>query len=94
MSVRIENQVHEQISVVHDDLDESFMRFCESGDRTSVRRGIGRHGHTMLNSFQLKILLEEFDTLPHSAKLPVLREVAEGAYLAIRCRGYLWFSGD
>jgi hypothetical protein len=94
MDIFVENQNHKRIDQIHDDLDESVARFCSSGEPGTVRRGISRYGDTMLNEIQLRTLLEEYDALDRQDKVPALRQVAEGAYLAIRHRGYLWFSGD
>ncbi|MFI0741428.1 hypothetical protein ACH4PU_25615 [Streptomyces sp. NPDC021100] len=94
MAVFIENQLHERVGEVLDDPDESFMRVCEAGPRRSVRHAVDRHGDTMLNAFQLALLLEELRELPADLRTETVRAVEEAAEVAIRRHGYLFFSGD
>ncbi|MCP2163560.1 hypothetical protein [Goodfellowiella coeruleoviolacea] len=94
LSVFVQNQIHDEVHQLHDDLDESFMRLCEAGPRASVRRGIVRHGDTVLNPFQLTILIEEITALPPDAVNGTITRILDAAEHAIRLRGYLFFSGD
>ena len=94
MAVYTENQIHERIDQLLDDKDETLMHACESGPPGSVRRSISRHGDTMLNIYQLRLLIEELQALPRDLSSRTVMRLEEAAQTAIRRRGYLYFVGD
>lgn len=94
LSVRVENQIHEEMDRLYDDRDESFISICESGPVASVRRGIVRHGDIMLNRFQLQVLIDEIGDLPTEAVTDGVSGIVVAAERAIRLRSYLYFLGD
>jgi hypothetical protein len=90
----VENQLHERVEQLFDDLQETFMKSCENAPRGSIRRGIDRHGDTMLNCYQLHLLIDELEHLSADSTSEAVRRISEAAGRAIRLRGYLYFVGD
>lgn len=94
LSIRVENQIHQEVRRLYDDVDESFIRACEAGPVGSTRRGIIRYLHTMLNPFQLGVLIDELEALPADMATDTVSDVVAAAREAIKLRGYLYFIGD
>ncbi|MBY8885750.1 hypothetical protein K7472_12935 [Streptomyces sp. PTM05] len=94
MVVYTENQIHKRIDQLLDDEDETLMRACESGPPGSVRKSISRYGDTMLNIYQLRMLIDELRALPEGLSSSTVKRLEEAAHAAIRSRGYLYFVGD
>lgn len=94
LAVYVENQLHERVEQLFDDLQETFMKLCESAPERSIRRGVDRYGDTMLNGYQLRLLIDELEHVPDESMTEAMRSVAEAAARAICLRGYLYFVGD
>jgi hypothetical protein len=94
MAIYIENQIHERVDQLLDDKDETLMRACESGPSGSIRKAISRYGDTMLNIYQLRLLIDELQALPQDLSSHTVKRLEEAAHVAIRSRGYLYFVGD
>lgn len=94
ISVRIENQNHEEVERVFDDAEGSFAKICQFAPESSVRRGILPWLDTMLNAYQLGVLVRELESLPGDQATAAISRVIDAAERAIRLRGYLYFIGD
>ncbi|MFD2421862.1 hypothetical protein [Amycolatopsis pigmentata] len=94
ISIRIENQNHDEVERVVDDVEGSFARICQSAPETSMRRGILPWLDTMLNPYQLGVLVRELESLPGDQTTAAVSRVIDAAERAIRLRGYLYFIGD
>ena len=60
-----------------------LLRMCEAGPSGSVRRFISRYGDTMLNIFQLRLLINEIESLPVELVTPTVKKVQEAAELML-----------
>jgi len=83
-----------QIDYFGDDSDGSFEKMCRAAPKGSLRRGVSPYGDTMFNVVQLLRLVEELEGLPEDQVTPAVQRVLDGARLAIRRSGYLFFVGD
>jgi hypothetical protein len=94
ISIRVENQIHQEVDRIYDDVEDSFAKICLSAPECSVRRGITPVLDTMLNPYQLGILVKELESLPDNRTTEVVARVTDAAQRAIRLQGYLYFLGD
>jgi hypothetical protein len=92
--VYVENQIHERVEQIVDDVQEALMRLCETAPLGSARRVIMQHGDSMMNVYQLRLLISEIEDLTEELRLPIVIRLRDAADHAIKLRGYLYFVGD
>ncbi|MDQ0811409.1 hypothetical protein QFZ63_003123 [Streptomyces sp. B3I7] len=76
-----------------DDVNNSFMRICESAPPESVRCGVMKYGDTMFNRNQLVRLIEELEALEGETPAVVI-DILDAARYAWRESLYLFIRGD
>ncbi|WP_328923091.1 hypothetical protein [Streptomyces griseoaurantiacus] len=76
-----------------DDVNNSFMRICESAPPESVRSGVMKYGDTMFNRNQLVRLIEELEALEGGPPAVVI-DILDAARYAWRESLYLFIRGD
>ncbi len=96
ISITVRNQVHADISHYTEDPVGVLTSLREKAPDRSVLACIMPHADTMLNEYQLNLLIDEIDGAPQGSdsEQKVLQDLREACLSALRHRGYLWFSGD
>ncbi|MGW5311732.1 hypothetical protein [Nocardia thailandica] len=96
IDVIVRNQVHKQLDVLAGSALESLGDVVSNAPSGSLLWGIHKHADTMFNAKQLDALIDEIAALTPRDDLEreLFAMLSEAAELAIRQRGYLWFSGD
>ncbi|MFD6329446.1 hypothetical protein ACFWGI_07690 [Streptomyces niveus] len=94
LSIHIRNQTHYEIEFFTDGPEDSFRKMCQRAPDDSLRRGVMQFADTMFNSVQLHRFVEELESLPASEMTSSIQRALDGAKLAIRKSGYLYFVGD
>lgn len=94
LSMRLQNQLHENVHSFADDSQGTVMRLADARDYSSMLGSISPHGDTIFNSYQLQKLILELAEAFEVSPQPVLKELAAASEQAIRLRGYILFMGD
>lgn len=96
IDVIIQNQVHKQIEILTGSALESLSDVVSNAPSGSLLWGIHKHADTMFNAKQLDVLIEEIAVLSprNDLERELFAMLSSAAELAIRQRGYVWFSGD
>ncbi|MDQ0787301.1 hypothetical protein QFZ64_002798 [Streptomyces sp. B3I8] len=82
-----------QSRYLSDDMDNSFIKICESAPPESVRSGVMKYGDAMFNRNQLMRLIEELEALEGEPP-PVVVDILDAARYAWRESLYLFIRGD
>ncbi|KQY30566.1 hypothetical protein ASD42_25240 [Nocardia sp. Root136] len=96
ISIIVQNQMHHRVDIYSGQVASKLSEMALAAPKGSMLGEIHAYADTMFNSFQLNLFLAELSnmTAEDDSEQEVFDTLSRAAEEAIRCNGYLWFSGD
>ncbi|MFD4458203.1 hypothetical protein [Nocardia sp. NPDC058480] len=96
ISIIVQNQMHDRVEIYFERVAPKLSEMALAAPSGTMLGEIHAYADTMFNTFQLNLFLDELLDMSSEDELEqeVFDTLRMAAEKAIRCNGYLWFSGD